>query len=98
MSAFVDRSSSRELPAAALQPASGANTCAVVNVSQRVWILQHYIVVVEFGSKTPFLSRPPASRDHNALDELITYIESKPGLWFATLEKTASYVKQANAK
>jgi len=33
-----------------------------------------------------------------ALEELITYMKSKPGVWFATLEQIANYVKQANAK
>jgi len=28
------------------------------------------------------------------LDRLITYIQSKPGVWFATLEQAAAYVKQ----
>jgi len=29
------------------------------------------------------------------LDRLITYIKSKPGVWFATMEQVANYVKQA---
>jgi peptidoglycan-N-acetylglucosamine deacetylase len=33
-----------------------------------------------------------------ALNDLITYMKSKPGVWFATLEEIANYVKQANAK
>jgi hypothetical protein len=28
------------------------------------------------------------------LDRLITYIKSKPGVWFATMEQVANYVKQ----
>jgi peptidoglycan/xylan/chitin deacetylase (PgdA/CDA1 family) len=31
------------------------------------------------------------------LDRLITYIQSKPGVWFATLEQAAAYVKQTAA-
>jgi hypothetical protein len=27
------------------------------------------------------------------LDRLITYIKSKPGVWFATMEQVADYVK-----
>ena len=32
-----------------------------------------------------------------ALEELVTYMKSKPGVWFATLAQIADYVKQANA-
>jgi peptidoglycan-N-acetylglucosamine deacetylase len=28
------------------------------------------------------------------LDRLITYIKSKPGVWFATMEQVANYVKR----
>ena len=31
------------------------------------------------------------------LDRLISYIQSKPGVWFATMKQVASYVKQANS-
>jgi len=31
------------------------------------------------------------------LDRLITYMKSKPGVWFATLEQIANYLKQQNA-
>jgi peptidoglycan/xylan/chitin deacetylase (PgdA/CDA1 family) len=31
------------------------------------------------------------------LDRLIAYIKSKPGVWFATMEQVANYVKQPNA-
>jgi peptidoglycan/xylan/chitin deacetylase (PgdA/CDA1 family) len=31
------------------------------------------------------------------LDRLITYIKSKPGVWFATMEQVANYVKQAGS-
>src|SRR5437868_3481097 len=30
------------------------------------------------------------------LDRLITYMKSKPGVWFATLQEVATYVKQSN--
>jgi peptidoglycan-N-acetylglucosamine deacetylase len=30
------------------------------------------------------------------LDRLITYMKSKPGVWFATMEQVASYTKQTN--
>lgn len=30
------------------------------------------------------------------LDRLITYIESKPGVWFATMEQVANYVKRSS--
>jgi peptidoglycan/xylan/chitin deacetylase (PgdA/CDA1 family) len=33
-----------------------------------------------------------------ALEELITYMKSKPGVWFATLAQIANYVKQADRK
>lgn len=31
------------------------------------------------------------------IDKLITYMKSKPGVWFATLEEVANYVKKSNA-
>jgi hypothetical protein len=31
------------------------------------------------------------------IEKLITYMKSKPGVWFATLEQIAGYVKKANA-
>lgn len=31
------------------------------------------------------------------LDRLITYMKSKPGVWFATLEEIANYVKKSAA-
>jgi peptidoglycan-N-acetylglucosamine deacetylase len=31
------------------------------------------------------------------LDKLVTYMKSKPGVWFATLEQVADYVKKSNA-
>jgi peptidoglycan/xylan/chitin deacetylase (PgdA/CDA1 family) len=31
------------------------------------------------------------------LEKLITYMKSKPGVWFATLEQVANYVKKTNA-
>jgi peptidoglycan-N-acetylglucosamine deacetylase len=30
------------------------------------------------------------------LDKLVTYMKSKPGVWFATLEQVADYVKKSN--
>lgn len=33
-----------------------------------------------------------------ALDELIRYMKSKPGVWFATLQEIANYVRAENAK
>ena len=33
-----------------------------------------------------------------ALDRLITYMKSKPGVWFATLEQVAEYVKAQQSK
>ncbi len=32
------------------------------------------------------------------LDRLVAYIQSKPGVWFATMEQVANYVKQAASK
>jgi peptidoglycan/xylan/chitin deacetylase (PgdA/CDA1 family) len=31
------------------------------------------------------------------LDKLVTYMKSKPGVWFATLEQVAEYVRKSNA-
>jgi peptidoglycan/xylan/chitin deacetylase (PgdA/CDA1 family) len=31
------------------------------------------------------------------LEKLVTYMKSKPGVWFATLEQVADYVKKTNA-
>lgn len=32
------------------------------------------------------------------LDRLVSYIQSKPGVWFATMKQVANYVKQANSQ
>jgi peptidoglycan/xylan/chitin deacetylase (PgdA/CDA1 family) len=41
----------------------------------------------------PYVSGHRAPMQH--LDALVTYIKSKPGVWFATCEQVARYVKQA---
>jgi peptidoglycan/xylan/chitin deacetylase (PgdA/CDA1 family) len=43
----------------------------------------------------PFLSGHRAPMQH--LDELIGYMQSKPGVWFATCSQVAEYVSRANA-
>jgi hypothetical protein len=32
------------------------------------------------------------------LEKLVTYMKSKPGVWFATAEQIANYVKQQNGR
>jgi hypothetical protein len=32
------------------------------------------------------------------LEELVVYMKSKPGVWFATAEQITRYVKEADAK
>jgi peptidoglycan-N-acetylglucosamine deacetylase len=41
----------------------------------------------------PYLSRHRAPMEH--LDAFVGYMKSKPGVWFATCEQVAEYVKQA---
>lgn len=55
-----------------------------------------------YQEKTMFiLTMHPHITGHRSrivqLDKLITYMKSKPGVWFATLEQVASYVKKSGA-
>jgi peptidoglycan/xylan/chitin deacetylase (PgdA/CDA1 family) len=44
----------------------------------------------------PYLGGHRAPMQH--LDDLITYMQSKPGVWFATCDQLAEYVKTSNQK
>ena len=54
-----------------------------------------------YREKTLFIltNHPPIS-GHGArveqIDKLITYMKTKPGVWFATLEQIAKYLKEQN--
>ncbi len=55
-----------------------------------------------FEERTMFiLTEHPHVSGHRSriavLDRLVAYIQSKPGVWFATMEQAATYVKQAAA-
>jgi peptidoglycan/xylan/chitin deacetylase (PgdA/CDA1 family) len=55
-----------------------------------------------FEERTLFiLTQHPHVSGHRSrivqLDRLIAYMKSKPGVWFATMEQVANYVKQADA-
>jgi len=55
-----------------------------------------------FEERTLFiLTQHPHVSGHRSriveLDRLVQYIRSKPGVWFATMEQVANYVKQAGA-
>ena len=55
-----------------------------------------------FEERTLFiLTQHPHVSGHRSriavLDRLLAYIQSKPGVWFATMEQTANYVKQSGA-
>jgi hypothetical protein len=55
-----------------------------------------------FQERTLFvLTQHPHVSGHRSriaeLDRLAAYMQSKPGVWFATMEQVANYVKQAAA-
>jgi len=55
-----------------------------------------------FEERTLFiLTQHPHVSGHRSriavLDRLVAYIQSKPGVWFATMEQAANYVKQSGA-
>jgi hypothetical protein len=56
-----------------------------------------------YEEKTMFiLTLPPHIRSHRSrivrVDKLITYMKSKPRVWFATLEQVAGYAKKSGAR
>jgi hypothetical protein len=44
----------------------------------------------------PYFGAPIAHHSSTQVDKLISYMKSKPGVWFATEEQVARYLQQAN--